>query len=199
MGCLVVLSLLCKPSYVLAFLPVLCGSIFVNNIKLGHYWSAFTKQIPIAIIALPIMAYQYHVTFTSAPAMQKTIIAPFLVMNAYSPHIGISLLLSFMFPLMMFLFYYDKFDRYVVMAWLVSLSALMLFLLLAESPNFQAGNYCWGCIAANYILFLFSVRLLLNQPSNLKALVCYAVLGLHFLSGLFLLTSFFVSQTSLII
>ena len=89
MGCLVVLSLLCKPSYVLAFLPVLCGSIFVNNIKLGHYWSAFTKQIPIAIIALPIMAYQYHVTFTSAPAMQKTIIAPFLVMNAYSPHIGI--------------------------------------------------------------------------------------------------------------
>jgi hypothetical protein len=72
----------------------------------------------------------------------------------------------------------------------------------AEYPNWGAGNYFWGSIAANYVLFLFSVAFLLKQPICWKSKLAYVVFGVHFLSGCLLLIGFsiggfFVGKTSL--
>jgi len=67
-----------------------------------------------------------------------------------------------MFPLLVLAFYYKKIDRYLIIAWLTFFVALTIFSLVAEYPLFKSGNYRWSSIAANYILFLFSARLLLQ-------------------------------------
>jgi hypothetical protein len=201
MGFLAVASILCKPNYAMAFLPVFCMAVFLINIRLGHYLQAIIKSLPLVIPTIGVLIYQWYFTFVQNDLFHHnstTVIAPFLVWGTYSPHFFISLLLSIAFPLAVLISYYAKMDRYLLMSWLVFLVALATFIFLAEYPHYEGGNYWWASIAANYILFLFSAKLLLNQPLNWKAIVAYGLLGLHFLSGCFFLGSFFIRQTSLI-
>ncbi|STX29751.1 Uncharacterised protein [Legionella beliardensis] len=199
---LAVISIFCKPNYALAFIPVLCLALLIFNLRLGQYREAIVKP---AIIALPILVtlfYQWYFTFVQNDLFDHSIgtkIAPFLVWKTYSPHIFISLILSIAFPLTVLIFFYKKIDQYVLMAWLTFLVALGMFSFLAEYPMHNSANYLWGSIAANYILFLFSLKLLLNQSSNWKAKTAYCVLGLHFFSGCFLLIAFLIKQKPLIL
>ena len=163
---------------------------------------AFIKPLIIAVPAVLTLFYQWYFTFLDNDLFQhptKTIIAPFLVWQHYSPHICTSLILSIAFPLVVLIFNFKKIDRYLLLSWLTFLVATAIFSLFAEYPDFASGNFGWGCIAATYILFLFSIKLLLNQPLDWKAKIAYLILMLHFLSGCFLLVSFFVSETSLLL
>jgi hypothetical protein len=201
MGFLAIACILCKPNYAMAVLPVLAVAVLATNIRLGHYLKAVSKCLPLVIPSAAILVYQWYFTFVHNDLFQhntKTVIAPFLVWETFSPHFFLSLLLSITFPLAVLISYYNKMDRYLIMSWLVFLVALGMFALLAEYPDHEAGNYLWGSIAANYILFLFSAKLLLNQSLDWKAMVAYGLFGLHFLSGCFFLASFFIWQTSLI-
>jgi hypothetical protein len=197
MGFLSVISILCKPNYALAFLPVLCATILILNIKSQQYLNAITKCSLVAVPAILTLVYQWYFTFVHnnflAPGA-KTIIAPFFVWSNYSPHIPLSLLLSIAFPLLVLLFYFKKIDFYLRLSWLTFLVALSITVTFAEYPNWGAGNYFWGSIAANYVLFLFSIVFLLKQPVCWKSKVAYAVFGVHFLTGSLLLFGFFIGQ-----
>lgn len=195
MGILSVISILCKPNYALAFLPVLCTAILILNIKSQQYLNAIIKCSLVAVPAILTLVYQWYFTFVHnnflAPGA-KTIIAPFFVWSKYSPHIPFSLFLSIAFPLLVLLFYFRKIDFYLKLSWLTFLVALFITVTFAEYPNWGAGNYFWGSIAANYILFLFSIAFLLKQPICWKSRLAYVVFGVHFLSGCLLLIGFFI-------
>jgi hypothetical protein len=202
MGIFSVISILCKPNYALAFLPVLCATILVLDIKSEQYLNAIIKCSLVAVPAILTLAYQWYFTFIHNNFLvpgAKTIIAPFFVWSNYSPHIPVSLLLSIAFPLLVLLFYFKKIDLYLKLSWLTFLAALSFTIIFSEYPNWGAGNYFWGSIAANYILFLFSVSLLLKQPIDWKSKLAYAIFGLHFLTGSLLLAGFFIGQKSLML
>lgn len=190
MGMLSVISILCKPNYALAFLPVLCTAILVLNAKSKQYLHALAKCSLVAVPAVFTLVYQWYFTFVHNDLLSsgaKTIIAPFFVWSNYSPHIPISLLLSIAFPLLVLLFYFRKIDIYLKLSWLTFLVALTIAIVFSEYPNWGAANYFWGSIAANYMLFLFSVVLLLKQSDSWKSRLCYVMFGMHFLSGCLLL------------
>ena len=198
-----VISILCKPNYAMAFLPVLCTTILILN--RDKWLSAFAKCAIVALPSLVVLSYQWYYTFIHGNLLTpgaKTVIAPFFVWSRYSPHIPLSLLLSIAFPLTILLFFYKKLDLYLKLGWMSFLVSLSFAIVFAEQPNWGAGNYFWGAIAANYVLFLFSLNLLLKQSSGLKSNVAYVIFGAHFLSGCFLLAVFFIggffmSRTSL--
>lgn len=187
------LSLLCKPNFAMAFLPVLCTAILILNRE--KLLLALTKVSVIAFPSFGILFYQWYYTFVNgnlfAPSA-KTVIAPFFVWSHYSPHIAISLLLSIAFPLLVLLFFYKKLDLYLKLGWMTFLVALGFAIVFSEHPNWGAGNFFWGAIAANYVLFLFSLNLLLKQSKDIKSKLAYISFGAHFLSGCFLLTVFFI-------
>jgi hypothetical protein len=205
MGILSVISILAKPNYALAFLPILCAVILILNAKSQQYLRAIFKCSLIAVPSILTLVYQWYFTFVHGDLLApgaKTLIAPFFVWSHYSPHIMLSLLLSIAFPLLVLLLYFKKIDFYLKLSWLTFLVALSMTITFAEYPNWGAGNYFWGSIAANYVLFLFSVAFLLKQPICWKSKLAYVVFGVHFLSGCLLLIGFsiggfFVGKTSL--
>lgn len=202
MGIISIISLLCKPNFALAFLPILCMNILILNIKAQQYLRGLIKCSLVAIPSILTLLYQWYFTFVQNnlfPHHHKTIIAPFLVWSAHSPHIPLSLFLSIAFPLLILILYFKEIDFYLILSWLTFLVALSMLVFIAEYPKWSSGNYFWGAIAANYILFLFSVRFLLNQPIYWKSKVAYVVFGVHFLSGIFYLGCFFIKQTSLLL
>lgn len=201
MGVLSIVSVLSKPNFALAFLPILLLTIFILNLKLREYLHAVIKTMIIAAPVFLTFLYQWYYTFVDNNLFvhnTKTVFQPFLVWNHYSPHIAISLILSIAFPLVVLALYFNKIDKYLKISWLTFILALGMMAFLAEYPGDSAGNYFWGAIAANYILFLFSAKLLLSQPLNWKAKVSFLIFGIHFLSGSFFIGSFFIEQTSLI-
>jgi hypothetical protein len=71
-------------------------------------------------------------------------------------------------------------------AWPVFAVALLQFALFAEGgARFGAGNFFWGAYMALYTLFLSSARVLMRQPMSGRTLLAFAVLALHFASGLY--------------
>ncbi len=202
MSILSIISILCKPNYALVFLPIFCSYLLLLNYKEKQLLLGIVKTALIALPSIILLLLQWYFTFkhnNTELSPVKTIFAPFIVWGTYSPHIFISLILSIAFPLTTVSFYFKKMDSYWLISWLVFIFSLIIFSLLAEYPAYAAGNYGWGAIAANYILFLFSMRVLLVQPFNWKSKIAFAVFGLHVLSGLFSLSYFFVYQTALIL
>lgn len=201
-GGLSVISILCKPNYALAFLPVLCTVVLILNVKAQQYTRAIIKCSLIAVPSLLTLTYQWYSTYINndlfAPGA-KTIIAPFFVWSNYSPHMVLSLLFSVAFPLLVLLFYFKKMDSYLKLSWLTFIFATFIMASFAEYPNWGAWNFLWGAIAANYILFLYSANLLLKQPIDWKSKLAYVVFGLHFLSGSLLLAGFFIGKKSLML
>ena len=159
------------------------------------------KILLILIPSTLILMYQWYFTFVNNDLFShptKTIISPFFVWSFYSPHIVLSLFLSIAFPVVILIFYLKKLDSFLIYSWLTFFVALMMMIFLCEYPHWKSGNYFWGAIAANYILFLFSMNCLLHQPVDWKFKVASAIFGLHFLSGVYYLVSFTLGQTSLL-
>lgn len=201
MGVLSVISILCKPNYAIAFLPVLCTIILIVNIKYQQYLRAIIAFSLIAVPSAITLYYQWHFTITENALFQhstKTEIAPFLVWSRFSPHITLSLILSISFPLSVLFLFFKKVDIFLAISWLTFLISLLTVIIFAEYPYLESGNFFWGAIAANYILFLYSARLLIKQPNCLRLKVAHLFFWVHFLSGCFLLFSFFTQQNSLV-
>lgn len=203
MSALSVLSILCKPNFVLSFLPILCIGILIMN--RDNFRLSIVKCLIVAIPSFILLLYQWYFTFINSNLFStdaRTVIAPFFVWSHYTPHIPISLLLSIAFPLTILLCFSKQLDQFTKFAWFNFIVALSIAIIFAEQPNWGAGNYFWAAIAANYILFTFSLNLLLKQPFNIKSKIAFVFLALHVASGLALLTVFgiggvFFGKTSL--
>ncbi len=200
MGALSFSSIVCKPNYALAFLPVLCMAILFQNVRLKKYSAALIKIMLVAAPSFLVLCYQWYFTFVrndvfSHPA--RTILAPFFVWSYYSSNIPVSTLVSIAFPLLVLVFYFRKADSHLLFSWLTFAAALVMMSLLSEYPQWQSGNYFWGAIAANYILFLFSLNLLSEQPVDWRFKISCSVFGMHVVSGIYYLLSFITQQTTL--
>lgn len=202
-GLLFILSILCKPNFALAFLPVLVLSLVRVNIKQRYLYKLLLKIGIIITCSCLILLFQYYYTFIHNDLFvhpSKTIFAPFLVWGTYSSHIWLSCLLSLAFPIVVAGLYFRNalMDIQLIISWGTLFVAVIMMATLAEYPNYSAGNYFWGAIASNFIVFLYSVRLLLFQRLDWKRKFCKFIFSLHVISGIYFLCSFFTNQTSLI-
>ncbi|QUE30952.1 hypothetical protein [Francisella philomiragia] len=200
---LIAVSILAKPNFVLAFIPCLVTYTILLSIKSSEKKCSITKAIIIILVSSLLLMFQYYYTYINNDTFihpSKTIFAPFLVWNLYSTHIWLSCLLSFAFPLAVTVIYFNqiKKDIYVNIAWGTVLIATLMVAVLAEWPNYSAGNYFWGAIAANFILFIYCTRFLIAQKLCFKKIFCYCILVLHLVSGVLLLLLFFYKGNTLI-
>jgi hypothetical protein len=60
-------------------------------------------------------------------------------------------------------------DIQLIISWVTLFVAIIIMATLAEFPRYGAFNYIWGAIASNYILFAYSVKLLLIQKNDWKS------------------------------
>jgi hypothetical protein len=201
MGLIGFLAALCKPNYAFGFLPVICGTILWLSLKNKQFFAGIYRCVLVGLPTSLVLAYQWYSTFVSAGGVFQggtTIFAPFMVWGAYSPHIALSLLLSISFPLLVLLLFIKKVDLSLTLSWLVFIVAAMVTSLFAEAPSWQSGNFFWGAIASNYILFVFSMLFLLKQPNSWKTQCSYFLFALHVLSGSVFLAWWFIGFKSLL-
>lgn len=199
----IVLVVLMKPSYALAFLPVF------GIVLLVQLWRTRTKLrwafaivgvgfIPVVVL----LAVQYGLVFHSyqPDTVRKTYIspAPFAVWRAYSDNIPISILVSLLGPVVVFAIL-PRLQRIaidVVLAWSTFLVALLQLIVLAERESDRSidldGNFFWGAYTALLVVFLVSVVALARAfPSwpqqrgrQVALVIAIVVLAAHVATGL---------------
>jgi hypothetical protein len=182
------LSALIKPSYAIAWLPVFipwfCLRAYLSN---GMSLQQLAKKV--AILVGPMMiVFLVQGLLIKSSGNGRVIVSPFGVWSLYSPHPAFSSLLSLAFPTAVLILYRHclRRDAGVLLALLVFAVALLQFILLAEDGSrFRHGNFAWGSFMALYTLFLSSADVLLRQPTSSRSLSAFAILALHFASGLY--------------
>jgi hypothetical protein len=181
------ITVLIKPNYVIAWLPVFVAWLsvraYMKDASKPHILNQLMLVIGPLIVALLIQSLLVY-----NGANSRIIVAPLGVWTLYSPHPSLSLLLSLAFPLAVLILYWRSLVRVksVLFAWVVFAVALLQFILLAEAgPRFGDGNFGWGVLMALYLLFLVSANLLLRQPISIRSVSAFGFLGLHVGSGLY--------------
>ena len=192
------LSVLTKPNYILAFLPVL-GLVALVQAAFRRNRSGFRNLlllIGLSALVGGILYIQSTEPVSSGPfgnpnASEESVhiaFAPFGVWRLYSPNIPVSLLLSVAFPLGVILLYYQevKTDVSVLLAWGVFLVATAQYALLAETgERFADANWIWASNIAMYLLFLVSTVVLLAQPRSKRFYFLGSLLALHVAAGIY--------------
>jgi hypothetical protein len=193
-----ILSVLTKPNYMLAFLPVL-GGVALVRVLISRNVTAFRNLGLVAgLTALVgvILYIQSKEPVSSGPfgnpdAAEESVhvvFAPLAVWRLYSPNIPVSLFLSVVFPLGVAVLYFSeiKRDTSVVLAWAVLLVAIAQYALLAESgERFMDANWIWASNFAMYLVFLVSTAVLLAQRRSRRFYFLAVLFGLHLASGIY--------------
>ena len=166
-GLLVAFSGLIKPSYILCVLPV------VFLIAAWRWWKHELLDMRFLFFGafLPgfvILAAQGLMTYLlPSSGGSRVIIAPFLVENSYSEYLGVKLLLSTLFPLVVLVFNGRNFlkDQVVQIVTLGFLFALAQAYFVAESGDrLLDGNFLWGAQIVLFLVFaVFCLRWLRNR------------------------------------
>jgi hypothetical protein len=197
-----VMSILAKPSYMLALLPALI--IF----SLVAYWRRWPVKWRLLIggIVLPALSLLGIQALLFA-SNSHIIIAPFAVMDAWAERINplanrvllLKFLLSILFPLLVYLFYFKTAFRkmYLNLAWLTfGFGALINYGLAEAEPRLADGNFTWTGQITLFILFVASaiffveqIRVLIAERNQLSLKPLAFALGLfvfwlHLWSGI---------------
>ena len=193
-----VLSVLTKPNYILAFLPVL-GLVVVTQAAINRRADTFRNVlwlVGLSAVVGGILYIQSTEPVSSGPfgnpnATEESVhivLAPFAVWRVYSPNIPASLLLSIAFPLGVALLYFkeSKRDVSILLAWGVLVVAIAQYALLAETgERFADANWIWASNIAMYLVFLVSTVVLLAQPRSKRFYFLSALLALHIAAGVY--------------
>lgn len=193
-----VLSVLTKPNYILAFLPVL-ALIVVTQAAIRRSGAAFRNVLWLVALSVVIGAILYLQStepvssgpFGNPNATEESVhvvLAPFAVWRIYSPNIPVSLLLSVAFPLGTALLYFKeiKKDPTVLLAWGILVVAIAQYALLAETgERFTDANWIWASNIAMYLVFLVSTATLIGQPKSKRFYFLSALLALHIAAGVY--------------
>jgi hypothetical protein len=193
-----VLSVLTKPNFILAFLPVLGGVVLARALVSRSATSFWKLLLVIGLAALVglILYIQSKEPVSSGPfgnpnAAEESVhvgFAPLAVWRLYSPNIPVSLLLSVVFPLGVAVLYFNeiKRDTSVLLAWAVLLVAIAQYALLAETgQRFIDANWIWASNFAMYLVFLVSTAVLLAQRRSTRFYFLAVLFGLHLASGIY--------------
>jgi hypothetical protein len=195
---LVVFGTLAKPSYTIVLLPAIISYVALDFLVVrSTQWQPLIYYV--LIPAIIVLGYQYSITYGSNGSGGGIIFAPLKVASYYSAWLLPKLLLSLLFPLVVYILYFKdaRSNIYLNLSWLALLFGLLYSHLLAEAgPRMYDGNFFWSAEVSLFIVFVMSTVFLLRQifvptdvliirKSSWKSWVCVAVLGLHMISGVF--------------
>lgn len=193
---LAVLSTIAKPNYGIALIPaLLLVTLYFLYQKLQLSWRLLAALI-LPIIA--VLAWQY--IFYLDQGMGGFEFAPLKVVRYFSRQNPlIEFLLSTVFPLAVYGFYFKKarLNLPLNLAWLVFGFAVLYAYLLAEKSDWTDGNFFWGIEVSLMILFIFSTTFLIQQIIaespvwrwKWQALSCTFFFALHLVGGIALYIS----------
>ncbi len=165
-----VLSLLIKPSFLFAFIPVfavMALRVFGWRSKTFHYALACSALLFAAVLI------QYYLIYLQGPSgvrydqeQSGITFAPFAYWKIYSENILLDSLLSVAYPLTACLLFGKNLlrQKYFQFALLLFITALALGILLFETgPRSGHGNLFWQVVMCNYLLFICTLKFHLEK------------------------------------
>ena len=195
-ACLVLLSVAIKPSFLMAFLPVIALAAIVR-------WRRADWRLVVIGYALPaalFLAGQYLAYYASGASGNSLRYAPLFAIGVFSPTDAATLWwklsASIVFPAAVVLCFPGAMrDLRLLLAWGTFLVALGWGYLLAEDGRqVDHGNLLWSGQLAAFLLFAVSavwlVERLVGRPGSsrvsmwARTSICLAVLAWHFESGI---------------
>lgn len=192
-GFLFALCALGKPNFPLAFAPCCSLMLFLRlQLHLGIDLKRCVQVLQCGLLMLApivlLLGLQFVLTFGSAkPESSGIEIAPFKVWKLFSPNILASTFLGLAFPILIVALYPKQCrqNTSLVWAWLTLAIALLQLVLLSETgPRWAHGNFVWGSLFATTIVFIYSARLVIQAPRDLRRFACTGLLLMHSISGL---------------
>ena len=156
-GALVVMSVLVKPNFIMAFLPAIGVLALLNWRRADWFWLGCGFALP----AVAVLEWQYAVTYALNTEGAGVILAPLQVIrlhvSAGLATLGWRLAASVLFPLAaVACFRSVRADRRVQLAWATFLVGAAIGYVLAEGGRAGAGNFLWSGQLAAFVLFAAS-------------------------------------------
>jgi hypothetical protein len=198
-GCALALSALAKPNFVMAFGPVIAIAIVTatrrapdsNRADPGSetFWAALARSGQARLLASlgptgAVLCLQYALGFGAGAGSVE--IAPFVVWSVFSSVPSLSILLGIAFPLVVVMLYPIGVwrDRVLVLAWATLGIAIAQYALFAETGDRRMhGNFIWGMVAADQVLFVASCGFLLHQHNGPRQDTGFGFLAAHAVAG----------------
>ena len=190
---LVVMSVLVKPNFIMAFLPALSVLAVLNWRRTDWYWLGISFAMP----TVAVLAWQYDVALTLTTERGGVVLAPLQVIGFYAPTdvvtLGWRLAASVLFPLVaVACFRSVRADRRVQLGWATFLVGASIGYLLAEGVLVDNGAFLWSGQLAAFVLFAASAVAVLEDAAaggaGLRRLsrfaLCGSILLWHVASGI---------------
>jgi hypothetical protein len=189
------LATFAKPSFTLSLLPALglSGVYYFFKDRERVNWRLL--GLGICLPSLLFLVVQYELTYGAYAEVDPdvgVIFAPLVVMEEWSHHWFMKLMLSIMFPLAVYLLYLGSSSKSVGLnlAWLAFLAGASQMYLFAESGyRMLHGNFLWSGYITLFVLNVFSLRFLLNrlqqkdECTEWRTIVVAMILTTHVVSG----------------
>jgi len=205
---LVIINIIIKPSFLFAFIPI--TGLYI----LKKYWSKGIKTIFIflspSIIGTCLILASYFLIFhfqtgTMHDEKSSIYISNFFeIFNFWMPnwYIPISLIISFIFPILFYLLYSkyikDSLTQYTLL--IVFFSILISAFIMEDGPRKSHGNFIWQNVIAVYIIELvttlhFITVYRINSLKNKKIKLLSFIFLLHSISGIaYLIKTIFIGN-----
>lgn len=185
-----VLSVLAKPVYMIAIIPLIFIAFFIFKFKKKQIKYIILGVVIPGVLALIIPYYVYFYSASSTVGLM-----PFYVMSYYSNFLVPKFLLSILFPLFVYVLDFKNAckDIRLNMAWILFIIASCYSYLFVETnQNILAGNFVWTGQIANFILFVFSTMYCLEVYArkgfnNIKMIVVSFIFFAHVICGLIII------------
>ncbi|MEL6670925.1 MAG: hypothetical protein AAFR61_02000 [Bacteroidota bacterium] len=193
MALLIVLNILIKPSFYFCFLPAFgLMMLWQHGLKPAFWQSLWPLLVGLLLLGIEYWFF-YVLEHPESTHIEQAGIAldPLAVWTHYSRNPVLSFLASTAFPLSVGILFPSVWreEKAYVYSWLLFLFGLVLFIfLIEEGERAFHGNFGWQLFAANYMLFLTSLGILIKQYYldrwQNRAWILLAIFILHLFSGL---------------
>lgn len=190
----ILLSIVMKPNFVLAFIPALfiylaLNDLLTRKVHFARWWQAAV----ITALVVALLGVQFVVTYQQPSDPSHVVVAYLAVWSLYTHDPFFSILLSSAFPLSIVAFRWKQVIRndYLTISWLSLAVGILEFAFLAETgKRFANANFGWGMQAMISFVFLFSIIewvRWIHDTSNTRLrwglYLAGLLLAAHFVSG----------------
>lgn len=155
------LSVLAKPSFIIAFLPAIWIVAFIkwylHQFSADFFKQCFFYLLFLSLVSVFLLLYQYIFYFGTVSVGTQIGIDYLLVWSKYSPNVFISICLGLGFPLYIIVMRFKQFtsDAFAQMALLVTLFSLLSFMFLYEQDGrTYDANFSWSYVFSQALIFL---------------------------------------------
>lgn len=195
---LLALTTAVKPSFFMAFAPVMAFSLLYDLIKGTGFAKVFACGMSV-VPAFAVMLVQSFVLFGNS-SDNSFEIKPFFALVRLSDHAKPAIVLSVLFPLLVLAMHLKdlSINRLYRISWIFWLTGFLEAALLCETGSRRYdGNFLWGYYISMYFIFTVSLVMLIKDLINLKlqqslfrkiaVVACVPVLAWHVIHGIWYL------------